>query len=423
MGIGLVAALLFAWLPPLPEAVGSGLRDTASRRHRRAQKLLVVGQMALSFIVLVGAGLLVRSLMKLQRVDLGLETEHVLSMKAPNYTRLPAPRQRAMFDDVMTRLRSVPGVAAVATASALPFDDGQVFSWRYRTDGRQSDEQGSSILFNSVSAEYFNVLDVPIQSGRSFASTDASGGEPVIVINERFARLAFPDEEPIGRRVQWSFDGTQWGPWRTVVGVSRNNHEKGPQAGTIPTIYESATQAGVGPALLVRSTGDLGPAAAEARRLFQELDPKRPITDVGTLAAALEERLSASRVNATLFGGFGVLALCIAAVGVGGVLAFAIAERTREFGIRAAMGASRGRILRSVLSEGVGLAVVGLVIGSAGAIGLTQVMQGLLFEVEPVDAFTYIATASLIVGVAAVASWLPARRATNVDPAVVLKAD
>jgi putative ABC transport system permease protein len=378
---------------------------------------------ALSFIVLVGAGLLVRSLMNLQQVNLGLEVDRVLSMKAPNYTRLPAPRQQALFDDVMTRLRAIPGVAAVATATVSPFDNSEMFSWRYRTDGRQSDEQGSSILFNSVSDDYFTALDIPVQSGRGFQPADTTGGEAVIVVNERFARLAFPDEEPIGRRVQWSFDGRQWGPWRTVIGVSRDARERGPRAGVVPTIYESASQAGVGPALLIRSTGDLGPAAAEARRLFQEFDPKRPVTDVGTLASALDAMLSSSRVNATLFGGFGLLALGIAAVGVGGVLAFAIAERTREFGIRAALGASRGRILRSVLSEGVGLAIVGLAIGAAGAIGLTRVMEGLLFEVEPLDIVTYALTASVIVSVAAVAAWLPARRATNVDPGVVLQAD
>jgi predicted permease len=423
LGVAFVSAVLIVWLPPLPQVVGSGTRDTSSRRHRRAQKILVAGQVALSFVVLAGAGLLVRSLVNLHRVDLGLEVQHVASMKAPNYTRLPAPQQRVMFDEVMTRVRAVPAVVGVAIATTPPFDEGQVFSWRYRTDGRVSGEQGSSILFNAVSEDYFKVLDITIQTGRHFGAADVPGGEPAVVINERFAQMAFPDEEPIGRRVQWSFDGTQWGAWRTVVGVAANTRERGPQAGTIPTIYEAASQAGVGPSLLVRSAGDLGPAIVEARRVFQKLDPKRPITEVSTLTAALDERLSASRINATLFSGFGLLALGIAAVGVGGVLAFAIAHRAREFGIRAALGASRGRILRGVLSEGVGLAIVGLAIGIAGAVGLTRAMQGLLFGVEPLDALTYGVTAVVIVGVAVVASWLPARRATHVDPAVVLKAE
>lgn len=422
-GVALVSAVLVVLVPPLPQVAGSGTRDTSNRRHRRAQKVLVVGQVALSFVVLAGAGLLVRSLVNLQRVDWGLEIERVASMKAPNYTRLPSPRQRALFDEVMTRLREVPAVAGVAIATTPPLDDAQVFSWRYRTDGRQSEEQGSSILFNSVSDDYFKVLDITIRSGRAFGGQDIAGGEPAVIINERFAHMAFPDEEPVGRRVQWSFDGTQWGAWRTVVGVAANTRERGPRAGVIPTVYEAATQAGVGPTLLVRGTGDLGLALIEARRLFQELDPKRPITDAGTLSAALSQHVSASRINATLFSGFGLLALGIAAVGVGGVLAFAIAQRSREFGIRAALGASRGRILRGVLSEGIVLALSGLVLGVAGAVGLTQAMQGLLFNVEPLDAATYTATATVIVGVAVGASWWPARRATHVDPAVVLKAE
>lgn len=427
--IAVSAAMLFAWMPRLPGAGGalssgsSGGRTTAGRGQRRAQRLLVVGQVALSFVVVVGAGLLVRSLVNLHRIDLGLDVSQVASLKAPNYTRLPAPRNRALFEDVMSRLRTVPGVTGVAATSAVPFDTTSVFSWRYRTNGARSDEQASSILFNTVSDGYFPALSIGLRSGRAFDSRDLAGGEPVVMVNERFAQLAFPDEEPVGRQVQWSFDGNQWGPWRTVIGVARDARERGPHGPAVPTIYEAFSQGAVGTGLLIRTTGDREAITREATRLFHELDPKRPVINAQTLEDALAATIAPSRLNATLFGGFGLLALGIAAVGVGGVLAFAVSERTREFGVRAALGADRRRILGGVLAEGVGLAAAGLLLGAVGSLGLSNVLDGLLFQVEPLDAATFTGTAIVITGVALVASLLPARRATAVDPASVLRAD
>jgi predicted permease len=434
LAIAVAAALLFAWTPRLPGAGGAmsgavggeaGRRTTQGRRHRRAQKLLVAGQVALSFIVLAGAGLLIRSLINLQRVDVGFELGGVTTLKAPNYSRWPLPRNRAMFDDVVDRLSRMPGVLSAATATSSPFDATEIYSWRYRTDGRQSGEQASSILFNTVSSGYFRTLDIPMRRGRGFEATDGAGGEPVVVISERFGQLAFPDESPIGRRVQWSFDGQQWSGWRTIVGVAADTRDRGPQRAVVPTIYQASTQVAPGPALLIRtSTETDGMAAArEATRIIREQDPKRPIVDVTTLEDALAKLIAPSRLNATLFGGFGLLALGIAAVGVGGVLAFAVSERTREFGIRAALGATRGRILRAVIAEGLALTAGGLAVGALGGVALTRLLEGLLFDVQPLDVASFTATAALIAGVAVVASWLPARGATRVDPAVVLRAE
>jgi len=432
--LGVGSALVFAWAPRLPGAGpaaagmaggGAGTRATAGRGHRRAQKLLVVGQVALSFVVLVGAGLLVRSLVNLHRVDVGFNAERVIALKAPNYSRWPAPRNRAMFDDVSEHLRRFNGVTAVTTASAVPFDATEVYSWRYRTDGRQSGEQAATILFNTVGPDYFAALEAPIRSGRPIRATDAPAGEPVVVVNERFARLAFPDEDPLGRRVQWSFDGQQWNAWQTIVGVAADTRDRGPRSGVLPTVFQASTQASPGPGLLIRVAegADATAAAREAGRLIHEQDPKRPVVEVQTLEAALAAQIAPSRLNATLFGGFGLLALGIAAVGVGGVLAFAVSERTREFGIRAALGAGRWRVLRGVVGEGLALTAAGLLIGTIGGVALMRLLEGLLFEVQPLDAATFAGTAVLVVAVAVVASWLPARRATSVDPAVVLRAD
>jgi putative ABC transport system permease protein len=177
-----------------------------------------------------------------------------------------------------------------------------------------------------------------------------------------------------------------------------------------------------GPAVLIRTSGDAGAAGREAARLVHALDPKRPVTDVWTLSTAAAERVAPSRLNATLFGGFAILALTIAAIGVGGVLAFSVSSRTREFGIRMALGSGQAAILRGVLREGANLAGAGLVVGIAGAVVLSRFLAGLLFEVTPLDAATYVATGTALALVAMAASWVPARRATRVDPNVALRA-
>jgi putative ABC transport system permease protein len=431
LAVAVGAAMLFAWVPRIPGAGGAlasvasaaTTRATAGRSQRRAQRFLVVGQIALSFVVVVGAGLLVRSLVNLQRVDLGVRTENVGSLKAPNFTRFPADRSRAMFQEVIDRVRQVGGVTGVAAATVVPFDTTTAFSRRYRTNGKKSGEQAASLLLNTVSADFPKVLDIGLQTGRWFDSRDLPGGELAIVINERFARMAFPDEAAVGRQVQWSFDGVQWSPWRTVVGVAHDARERSPHAPAAPTIYEAFTQAPPGTGLLVRTTGDPREVLQTATRLIHELDPKRPIIETQTLDDALASQIAPSRVNASLFGGFGLLALGIAAVGVGGVLAFAVSERKREFGVRAALGASRATILRGVLFEGLALASIGLALGAVGAGGLSSLLDGLLFGIESLDAATFAGTAALIALVALVAAWLPARRATAVDPAIVLRAD
>ncbi len=316
-------------------------------------------------------------------------------------------------------------LALAAAASVVPFDSTEIYSWRYRTDGHQAGEQGGSILFNSVGPDYFRALDIPIRFGRSIDTRDAEGSEPVVVVNERFARTAFPDEPALGRRVQWSFDGQNWNGWRTIVGIAGDTRDRGPQSGVVPTVYEAWTQGPMGSGLLIRTLDGTAPgeAAQEAARLIRAQDPKRPIAEVTTLDDALAARMAPSRLNATLFGGFGLLALGIASVGVGGVLAFAVSERRRELGIRAALGASRRRILGGVLAEGLVLALGGLLTGVFGGLVLMRLLEGLLFEVRPLDPAAFAATSVLIAAVAAVACWLPARSATRVDPAVVLRAE
>src|SRR6185503_19712125 len=229
-------------------------------------------------------------------------------------------------------------------------------------------------------------------------------------------------EDPIGRRIDWSFNGTSFTTPRTVVGVARDVRELGGHGGVLSTVYEPNTQAPQGSAVLIRTTGDPSLMAREATKIIHDMDPKRPVINVWTLETAAAERIAPSRLNALLFGGFALLALSIAAVGVGGVLAFSVSERTREFGIRMALGSNRWQILKGVLGEGMLLASFGLVAGAVAAVGLARYLQTLLFEVAPLDALTFAAVAAVLSAVAIAAAWLPARRATRVDPNVALRA-
>jgi predicted permease len=434
LAVGVGVAVLFAWVPRLPAsstaapvlASGSGGgRSTVSRGQRRAQRALVAAQVAVSFVVLVGAGLLARSLVNLQQVETGLRTESLVTFKAPNMTQQRGDRNRQTFEELVERLAAYPGVESVATASAAPFDRLVVYAWRMRVEGASPElrEAPVQMLTNSVSHSYFSTLDLPMVRGRAFTADDTATADRAVVVNESLAVLLFGAEDPLGRRVQWSYDGSSWAGWRTIVGVARDARELGPQSPPIATVYESAVQAAAGPAVIVRTAGDPAAAAREGARLVHELDAKRPVTDVWTLESALGEHVAPSRLNATLFGGFATLALAIAIVGLGGVLAFAVSERTREFGVRMALGAEPGRILRGVVGEGLTLAAVGLAGGAVVALALARTVEGILFGVSPRDAPTFVVAASVLAVASAAASWVPARRATQVDPNVALRAD
>jgi len=432
--ISVAAAILFAWTPRLPApgavsssgaAGGSGQRSTTGRVERRAQRALVAIQIAISFIVLVGAGLLVRTFVNLQKIDPGFDESGVLLVRAPNMTRTPPDRNRAMIDEVLEKVRAIPGVESVATSSRAPFEAVNVNALYLRTaEGRFSrPEPPIQMLTTVVSPSYFATLKIPIVRGRTFGVEESSPTGPRgLIINEALARLAFGDRDPINQRFEWSFDGTNWLPARTIVGVVKDARELGGGQAVVPTVFDAAAQNSPGASILIRARDVNTTAGRETARFLHERDPKRPVTDIAWLSSMAAERVAPSRLNAALFGGFAALALTIAAIGVGGVLAFSISERTREFGIRMALGADRLRILWSVLSEGLVLAGAGLIIGITGALLLSRFLAGLLFEVTPLDTLTFAATGVSLALVALAAAWVPARRATRVEPSVALRA-
>jgi putative ABC transport system permease protein len=276
---------------------------------------------------------------------------------------------------------------------------------------------------NVVSSGYFETVGVPMVRGRPFRETDEADAEPVVVINERMALDLFGSEDPIGRRIsEQQFDGG-WGAWGRIVGVAANTREYGLSLSGAHTIYIPAAQRTAGSAIVVATTGEAGPLARRVTEVVQSMNGDRPVDDVTTLTELRREDIAADRLNAALFTAFALLALAIAAIGVLGVLAFAVSQRTREFGVRMALGAEQRQVLAMVIREGVLLAAGALVVGVLAAVALSRFLAELLFEVSRTDPATYLGVGVILATVAVLASYVPAKRATEIDPMEALRSE
>ncbi len=425
-------AVLLAWAPALPGVRGLGsavmaagtVRSSVSLPRKQLQRALVVSQLGLSFMLLIGAGLLVRSLVNLTEVDAGIDYQSVVAMDAPNVTGLEPEENLVLMDQVMMETMSFPGVVDATYATRAPFEPTNLFSPTFRVEG--GDESGTVSPMgtqNSVSPTYFATVGVGIVQGRAFHASDRADSDTVAIINQTMARDLFGNEDPINRRIaQQEFNG-EWGSWLRVVGVAADTREYGlAQSGT-HTVYRPAAQSFAGATIIVRTQGAVGPLARHVTEAVQSIDPDRPVDDIKMLEDLRAEDIAPQRLNATLFSAFAVLALLIAAVGVLGVLAFTVSQRTQEFGVRMALGAEQTQVLGMVLKEGVLMAAAALLVGGLGAAFLSRFIVGLLFQVEPLDPATYLTVGVVLAGVALFASYLPARRATRVDPMEALRSE
>ena len=432
IAVAVGVAVMLAFAPSLPGLTGlgnaagaaSGARGGVGLSRAHVQRGLVVSQLALSFTLLIGAGLMVRSLINLTEVDTGIAYENVVAMQAPNTTGLRPEENLRLMDDVIRDIESFPGVRAVAHASRAPFEPVTLTQRTFRVEGLAEDGIASPMgQVNTVSPGYFDAVGVPLVRGRAFRTTDDADSEPVVIINERMALDLFGQEDPINRRLaQQQFNGA-WGEWSRIVGVAANTREYGLSLGGAHTIYIPAAQNGPGPSIIVATSGEAGPVSRRVREPVQALDTDRPVDNVTTLTELRREDIAADRLNAVLFSAFAVLALLIAAIGVLGVLAFAVSQRPREFGVRMALGAEQRQVLGMVLREGVVLAVGALVVGALAAMSLSRVLVELLFEVSRTDPFTYAVVGVLLATVALIAAYVPAKRATQVDPMVALRSE
>jgi putative ABC transport system permease protein len=370
---------------------------------------------------LIGAGLLIRSFIKLLNVDPGYRSEQLLTARlslSPRYQEKP---QRAQFyEQMFARLRALPGVETVGAISHLPLTDYNLGGW-LRVEGR-SGSQGQNeppVPVGSVNPEFFRAMNIPLRAGRLLNDGDTADSLSVVVISESLARRLFPDESPLGRRLFVPGSGAKL---TTIVGVVGDIRHEGLDKEINPAVYLSYRQSPpYQMALAIRSAIDPLSLTGAVRGAVQAIDPSLPLYEVMTMERRLADSVATRRFNLILLGAFALLALALASVGVYGVISYVVTQRTHEVGIRMALGAEAVDVRRLFLKQGMRLVLVGVVAGLVGAFALTRVMTTLLFGVAAADPLTFAGAAVLLILIALAACYLPARRATKVDPVIALR--
>jgi putative ABC transport system permease protein len=429
LATGLLFGLAPAWQsakPDLNESLkeGGGKGAGSGGRHR-LRGLLVVGEIATALVLLVGAGLMVKSLYRLQRVEPGFNPSHALTMRLalPEAKYSEPQRQRDFYERLLNQIAALPGVRAAGAINYLPLS-GTGNQRSFLIEGKP--EPKLNVGFRMVSSDYFRALGVPLRAGRLIDDRDRENAPRVAVVNETFARVFMGDEDPLGKRVKL---GSAQGPfpWLTIAGVVGDVKHGGLDRETRPEMYVPYLQPllpswDVPPMfLVVRGASEPSSLISAVRGVVKELDRDQPVYGVATMEQLLSRSTRQRRFNMTLLAVFAALALILAGMGVYGVMAYAVTERTREIGIRMALGAQASDALKLVISQGMRLTLVGIALGLMGAFALTGLMKNLLFDVRPTDPVTFIAIALLLTFVALLACWIPARRATKVDPMEALK--
>jgi putative ABC transport system permease protein len=410
--------------------VSAGKRTTAGRGRQRLQRALIVVQVAVSVVLLTSAGLLVRTLMKLQLVDTGVRVENVLSMELSlDGTGRTIAERLNSYEEIRRKIAALPGVKEVGLGNAVPLRGIDHFRHQIKAETRplSPGEPTPKADFRTASPDYFRAAGIPLIKGREFEATDERGGARVVVINQTLAKGLFGDRDPIGQRIAWTEDEIRPLPispdWRTVVGVVGDTRDFGPDAMPSPAVFMPFAQEVYTGAMIVRTGAEPTTLASSIVQAIRSLEPRAIVEKVQTLEQVREDRVAPRKVNALLVASFGGLALVIAGVGIAGVLAFSVSLRAGEIGIRMSLGADPFRMKRMVLGEGWVLLAGGLLLGIAGALFAGQLLGKLLYGVTPNDPLTMISVASVMATVGTLACWIPAGRAARVDPATALRAE
>ena len=438
--LAIVLALLLSLVASVPKEGTLGGRIAAGARRlsgglqqQRVQRALVVAQIAVSVVLLAGAGLLTRTMIQLSEVRTGLQTEDVLTMQVQllSYTSGFTPdaiaASRTGYDRIQREVRGLPGVIDVGLGSTMPlqFQEGQL---EVKAEGQALavGQATPRAEFRTADPEYFRAAGIPVRRGRAFTPTDRDGSGRVVILNQILADELFPAEDPIGKRMAWTGDVLRFTPysgdWRTVVGVVGNTRDGGLDAAPRPAVFMPfAQELTVGGGLVIRAQGQTPSLAASATRIVRAIAPTSPIENVLTVAQIKDQSVAPRRLNAVLVSSFGILAVIIATVGIAGVLAFSVSSRTNEIGIRMSLGADPGRVQRMILGEGGVLLGSGLAIGVGGAFFAARIIRGLLFGVPPHDPITLIGVAVTMAAIGIGACWVPALRASRIDPAITMR--
>lgn len=428
----LVFGLVPAWQASKPDLQTgleqSGRTSGPGAARLRVRQLLVVFQVSIAVMLVIGAGLLIKSFWLLQRVDPGFRAERVLSagVSLP-VSKYAQPAQiNNFFNQLHERVSTIPGVESAAIAYDPPLQSNWVDSFEIEGRVAAAENRTLSANFIPVGADYFNTVGARIVTGRGFTPQDDQDHPGVVILNEAFVRHYFPNENPLGRRLKPSPPGRIWQNQRLtsfeIVGIARDVKFAGLAAASEPAYYLPALQAPLADMMvLVRTSNDPKSIVSALRQAVWSIDPNQPISDVKTLEQIVSDSIAQPRLNMLLMMLFGALALLLSAVGIYGLLSYAVTQRTQELGIRMALGANVNDVLKLVLKQGMFLALIGQVIGVAGAFALTRLMRGLLFGVTPTDTSIFACVVVVLTFTALVACWVPARRATKVDPLVALR--
>jgi predicted permease len=438
VALALAASVLLAFVPRLPSndathgiGLSSGSVRVAGGTNRRL-RVFAVTQIAASFMLLAGAGMLVRTLMTLQAINPGFETRSVLAVNIPipSYGRTP-DQQRTMYREIRRQVSALPGVQNVAIASSVPWRDanGLGAGFQFSVEGRRKEngEDDPRGKLRSISPGYFAALGIPLVAGRDFEDTDRDGSERVVIVSQTLAQKMFPNQDALNRHLTWTdpvmkFIGLSPEP-RRIVGIVTDIDDENVNPAPAMLVYHPADQEFGGGRLFVHTKSDPYALVPTITRIVRDMSQDTPVERASTLEDVRTEVLAPDRLNAIVFGGFAAVALAISVVGVAGVLAFSVSGRVREFGIRLAVGSQPGRILAGVLGEGAWMAALGVVAGAAGGYALARVAGSLIQEVRMPGALPIMAAATILLVAAVVASLLPAARAARVDVMQALRSE
>jgi putative ABC transport system permease protein len=405
----------------------SGRGSSGSRRHNRLRNLLIVGEVALSVVLLVGAGLLFRSFLQLQSVNTGFTSQQVLTVQlspaGTNYRR--DADYISFYSQAMQRVSAIPGVVAVGAINTLPLGRGPTAGFRIEGRPPLTIDKWPGGNYRTVSTDYFHAMNIPVVQGRAFSERDTETAPLVMIINQALANRDFPNENPIGKRINLgNLDPKGQPVWWEIVGVAANVRSLELREEATPEFYLSALQDSFANMfLVVRTSVEPTSVAASVRRAATEVDKSAAVSDVKTMEHIVSDAVTQPRFNLFLLGLFSGIALLLSAAGIYGVTAYGVTQRTHEFGIRMALGAQVGDVLKMILRQGLLLISVGVAVGLLASFALTRLLKTLLFGVTVTDPLTFVAITLLLSAVALLACYIPARRATKVDPLIALRCE
>jgi len=423
----LVTGLIFGLAPalqtsrtPLTGSLKEGERGGDSLRHNRLRSVLVAAEVALAMILLMGTGLMLRSFVRLQEVHPGFLADHLLTMEISlPEAKYPDPQKAAFFAQLLERVRSLPGVQSAGAIGHLPLS-GDIESYNMEVESRLPlPNEYANPACHVVEPGYFEAMKIPLVAGRYFDERDGAQSPHVLIVNEVVARNVFPNENPIGKRLRMGFNGFTG----VIVGVVGNTKDLTLDLASYEAVYTPYAQAPSWNtmALTIRTTFAPLALARPVHELVLGIDKDQPVSKVRTMDEVVEASVAAPRFRTLLLGLFGLAALLLAGLGIYGVMSYSVSQRTREIGIRIALGAERSEVIRLVLRHGLVLTLAGLGTGLVGALGLTHLLSSMLYEVRPTDPLTFVGVTVVLTASALLASYIPARRATRVDPMVALR--